>query len=212
MDRLSPELQKQVEKGIIILKKGGLVAYPTDTVYGLGADIRQADAVDEVYQVKSRPRNMAFPLLVSSIAEIEKLTAEVTPLAKALIEAFLPGALTLVLRASDSVPSYLRTEGGTVALRIPAHPVPIALIRGAGEAIVGTSANLSGRPSPVTAGEVKAQLGDQVDIIIDGGRCSGKESTIVDVTGEKPIILREGIINKQDIERVSATVLSVDGG
>jgi len=197
------ELEKQTDAGIEILKRGGIIAYPTDTVYGLGANITLTDAVDRVYAVKSRPRNMAFPLLVSSIAEIEILAAEVTPLARVLIETYMPGALTIVLKASDSVPPYLRTEAGTVALRIPAHPVPIALIRGIGAAIVGTSANLSGRPSPVTAEEVDAQLGNRVDMIIDGGRCPGKESTIVDVTGEKPIILREGIISKQEIMRVS---------
>jgi L-threonylcarbamoyladenylate synthase len=203
LEKDSTTLTKQTDAGIEILKRGGVVAYPTDTVYGLGASIALPDAVDRVYTVKSRPRNMAFPLLVSSISEIEKLTTEVTPLAKSLIEAFLPGALTLVLKASDSVPPYLSTEAGTVALRIPAHPVPIALIRGIGGAIVGTSANLSGQPSPVTAKEVQKQIGDRVDMIIDGGRCPGKESTIVDVTGEKPIILREGIIRKQEIMRVS---------
>jgi L-threonylcarbamoyladenylate synthase len=207
----SPQLVDQIEKGIKVLKDGGMVAYPTDTVYGLGADIRQANAVNKIYIVKSRPRKMAFPLLVSSVAEIEKLAAEVTPLARGLIETFLPGALTLVLRASDSVPQYLRTETGTIALRIPSHPVPIALIRGLGGAIVGTSANLSGQPSPVTVEEVRKQLGDRVDMIIDGGRCPGKESTIVDATGARPVILREGIINRRDIERVSAG-LSADGG
>jgi L-threonylcarbamoyladenylate synthase len=212
LELLSPQLVSQIEKGIKILKEGGLVAYPTDTVYGLGADIRQADAVNKVYLVKSRPRNMAFPLLVSSVGEIEKLAAEITPLARGLIEAFLPGALTLVLWASNLVPPYLRTETGTVALRIPAHPVPIALIRGVGGAIVGTSANLSGRPSPVTAEEVRFQLGDRVDMIIDGGRCAGKESTIVDATGKNPVVLREGAISKNDIDTVYTKVSSGNGG
>lgn len=212
MESVSPQLVSQVDKGVRVLKKGGLVAYPTDTVYGLGADIRQADAVNKVYLVKSRPRSMAFPLLVSGVAQIEMLAVEVTPLARCLIQAFLPGALTLVLRASDLAPACLRTEAGTIALRIPAHPVPIALIRGLGGAIVGTSANLSGMPSPVTAQEVRSQLGDRVDMIIDGGRCPGKESTIVDATGEKPVFLREGAIPRQDIERVCAKSASADGG
>ncbi len=210
MESFSPQLQ--IEKGIEVLKRGGLVAYPTDTVYGLGADIRQEEAVNKIYIVKSRPRNMAFPLLVSSIAEIEKLAAEVTPIARALIDAFLPGALTLVLRASNAVPAYLRTETGTIALRIPAHQVPIDLIKGSGGAIVGTSANLSGQPSPLTAEEVRKQLGDRVDLIIDGGRCTGKDSTIVVVTEKKPVIIREGAINKETIEKVYQSIPSINGG
>jgi L-threonylcarbamoyladenylate synthase len=122
----------------------------------------------------------------------------------------LPGALTLVFRASDAVPKYLKAESGTIALRIPANQVPIALIKGLKGAIVGTSANLSGQPSPVTAEEVRAQLGDRVDLIIDGGRCAGRESTIVDVEGEEPVILREGAINIKDIEKVSR--VSLDNG
>jgi L-threonylcarbamoyladenylate synthase len=209
---LSGELRQQVAKGIFILKQGGLVAYPTDTVYGLGASMLSEDAVQQVYLVKSRPREMALPLLVASVAQIEDLAGRLSPLARRLVDTFLPGPLTLVLPASDAVPVYLRTKEGTVALRIPDHPVPIALIQGLGTPIVGTSANLSGKPSPLTAEEVSSQLGDRVELIIDGGRCPGRESTIVDVTGDLPVVLREGAISRETIERLCGRVMPVKGG
>ncbi len=206
------ELSAQIQEAVRILKKGGVVAYPTDTVYGLGASMDSPDAVERVFSVKSRPRSMALPVLVGSIAQIEALTGRITPLARCLIDAFLPGALTLVFRASERVPAYLRTKEGTIALRIPDHAVPIALINGIGTGIVGTSANLSGRPSPVTADDVRLQLGDRLDLIIDGGGCGGKESTIVDVTGEIPRVLRSGAVGEEEIERVCGQVLAGNGG
>ena len=199
-------LSSQIQEAVWVLKKGGLVAYPTDTVYGLGASMQSGQAVERIFAVKSRPRHMALPLLVASVAQIENLTDRISPSAKCMIDAFLPGALTLVMRASNRVPAYLTTKEGTIALRIPGHPVPVALIEGIGTAIVGTSANLSGNPSPVTAEEVRSQLGDQVDFIIDGGGCGGKESTIVDVTGESFTVLRVGAVSRDQIERVCGGV------
>jgi len=204
---LSAILCEQVEQAIEILKKDGVVAYPTDTVYGLGASIASAKGVERVYVVKSRPREMAFPLLVASVEQMDSLAGGVAPAARCLIEAFLPGALTLVFKAASSVPGYLKTKEGTVALRIPAHPVPIALIEGVGAPIVGTSANLSGCPSTLTAEEVGSQLNGRADLIIDGGRCPGTESTIVDVTGVVPVILRAGAISKAEIEKACGRVL-----
>jgi len=198
---LSPELRRQIARGLEVLERGDVVAYPTDTVYGLGARMTSPEGVERVFLAKSRPRSMALPLLVASLAQIEELAARVPPMARRLIEAFLPGALTLILPASESVPDYLRTPEGTIALRIPAHPVPVALIEGSGSAIVGTSANLSGRPNPLTAEEVRSQLGKGVALIIDGGRCSGRESTIVDMTGASPVTVREGAISREAIQR-----------
>ena len=199
-------LSSQIQEAVRVLKKGGLVAYPTDTVYGLGASMQSGQAVERIFAVKSRPRHMALPLLVVSVAQIESLTDHISPAAKCMIDAFLPGALTLVFRASNLVPSYLMTKEGTIALRIPGHPVPVALIEGVGTAIVGTSANLSGNPSPVTAEEVRSQLGDKVDFIIDGGGCGGKESTIVDVTGQSFTVLRVGAVSRDQIERLCGGV------
>jgi L-threonylcarbamoyladenylate synthase len=204
---LSMTVSEQVENGIAILRQGGLVAYPTDTVYGLGASAAVPGAVERVYRVKERPRNMPLPLLLADTSQIENIAGEISSTAQRLIDRFLPGALTLVLEASSSVPDILRGEGGTVAVRVPAHPVPVALVRGIGAPLVGTSANLSGRPSPLTAAEVTAQLGDRIELVIDGGRCpGGKESTIVDVTRERPVILREGAITAAEIGEITGAL------
>lgn len=212
MDNFSVDLQKQVEQGIVILRRGGVIAYPTDTVYGLGASMDSASAVEKIFLVKSRPRHMPLPLLVGSLSQIELLTSCVSPAARCLIRAFLPGALTLVMPASDKVPSYLRTMENTIALRIPDHPVPLALISGIGTAIVGTSANLSGQPNPLTGREVIAQLGERIELVIEGGRCSGTESTIIDVTGELPVVLRNGALSISEIERACGKVQAGNGG
>ena len=146
---------------------------------------------------------MPLPLLLASENMIADIAAELSPLSWLLIKEFLPGALTLVVNKSTAVPRITGNEGTTIAVRIPDHPIPIALIRGIQAPLIGTSANLSGRPSPLTAEEVRDQLGDRIDMVIDGGKCpGGRESTVVDVTGEKPAILREGAISAEEIERV----------
>lgn len=206
--QLPSHIQKQVERGISILKQGGLVAFPTDTVYGLGACVNIEQAVERLYQVKKRPRNMALPLLLAHTSQISEVAEPVPEIAWLLARHFLPGALTLVLPKSNSVPDIITAGGMTVAVRIPAHPVPVALAEGLGEPVVGTSANLSGRPSPLTADEVYSQFDDKVDLVIDGGRCpGGRESTIVDVTREIPVILREGAISREEIEQVCGNIL-----
>ncbi|MFC2020500.1 L-threonylcarbamoyladenylate synthase [Chloroflexota bacterium] len=205
--KLSLNIQEQIEKGVSILKKGGIIAYPTDTVYGLGAGAGLPQAVERIFEVKERPRNMPLPLLLADVSQITEVAEPVSSTAWLLIRSFLPGALTLVLPASASVPDIITAGGTTVAVRIPAHPVPIALIEGLGTPIVGTSANLSGRPSPVSASEVYSQLGGKIDFVIDGGQCSGgTESTIVDVTGEEPVILREGAISGEELKQVCRSI------
>jgi len=207
LSKSSLDIQQQVEKGISILRQGGIIAYPTDTVYGLGACASLPQAVGRVYEVKERPRNMPLPLLLADVSQISRVAEPVPPIAWSLIHTFLPGALTIVLLRSSSVPDIISGGGTTVAIRIPAHPVPVALIEGLGAPVVGTSANLSGRPSPLTAEEVYSQLGDKIDLIIDGGRCQGgKESTIVDVTGQTPVLLREGAISREELEQVCGRI------
>ena len=197
------DIQQQIEQGIVILRRGGLVAYPTDTVYGLGAAINQPQAVKRVYAAKGRPSNSPLPVLLADVSQITDVADRVPASAQCFIRNFFPGALTLVLPRSKAVPAVVAGGGDTVAVRVPDHPVPLALIKGLGVPIVGTSANLSGRPSPLTAGEVENQLGKMIDLIVDGGRCpGGKESTIIDVTGETPVILREGAIPREELERV----------
>jgi len=201
-NKLPSEIQAQIERGISILKQGGLVAYPTDTVYGLGASANNQQAVARVYQVKERPRDMALPLLLAHTSQISEVAEPVPPIAWLLADKFLPGALTIVLYKSNSVLDIITGGGSTVAVRIPAHPIPVALAENLGP-IVGTSANLSGKPSALTADEVYSQFGNKIDLVIDGGRCpGGRESTIIDVTREVPVVLREGAIPREELERV----------
>ena len=207
------DIQQQVETGVSILKQGGIIAFPTDTVYGLGAGANLRQAVERVYQVKERPRNMALPLLLAHISQISEVAEPVPPIAWLLARKFLPGALTIVLQKSGSVPDIITGGGVTVAVRVPAHPIPVALADGLGMPIVGTSANLSGRPSVLTADEVYSQFGDKIDLVIDGGRCpGGRESTIVDVTGETPVVLREGAISRKEIEQICGSIQFKEGG
>ena len=203
LDKLPSDIQKQVEEGISVLKQGGIVAFPTDTVYGLGAWASNQQAVERVYRVKERPQNIALPLLLAHTLQISEVAEPVPQIAWLLAHNFLPGALTLVLHKSNSVPDIVTAGGITVAIRIPAHPVPVALVEGLGAPIIGTSANLSGKPSALTADDVYSQFGDKIDLVIDGGRCpGGRESTIVDVTKETPVVLREGAIALRELEQV----------
>ncbi len=202
-----------MEQGISVLKNGGVVAFPTDTVYGLGAGAGDEGAVERVYQLKGRPRDMALPLLLAGEEQIAQAAADVSPLAWALIRRFLPGALTLVLPKAPGLPDIITAGGETVAVRIPAHPVPVALAEGIGSPIVGTSANLSGSPSALTAEDVRGQFGDRIDLVIDGGRCPGGiESTVVDATGEKPLVLREGAISQRELEKAYQGIALGEGG
>ena len=205
-------VEHQIELAIRTLREGGIVAFPTDTVYGLGANPFDEQAVDRIYRVKKRPRGLAFPLLLADTADLAKVASTVPEIARRLAERFLPGGLTLVLKKSAWVPTAVTAGGDTIAVRIPNHPVPIALIRGLGTPIVGTSANLSGMPSPVTANEVRRQLGGEVDLIIDGGRCpGGVESTVVDVSGDAPVLVREGAVPLEEIARVCGSALRTPG-
>lgn len=204
---LPPEIQRQVESGIDVLKKGGIIAFPTDTVYGLGACFNNLAAVERIYRAKNRKHSMGLPLLVADESQINEVAEPVPQTAWLLVRRFMPGALTIVLPRSKSVPDIVTGGGETVAVRIPAHPVPIALIRGLGKPVIGTSANVSGRQSALTADEVRSQFGDGIDMVIDGGKCvGGKESTIIDVTGDIPKILREGAISRTELENVCSII------
>lgn len=212
LDKLPPDIQEQVEEGISILKRGGIIAFPTDTVYGLGACVSNQQAVERIYTVKGRPQNIALPLLLANTSQISEVAGTVPEVAWLLIRHFLPGALTIVLPKADSLPDIVTGGGTTIAVRIPAHPVPVALAEGLRAPIIGTSANLSGKPSALTADEVYSQFGDKIDLVIDGGRCpGGRESTIVDVTGETPVILREGAISEKELKQVCENIAFREG-
>ncbi|MFC1860851.1 L-threonylcarbamoyladenylate synthase [Chloroflexota bacterium] len=199
----SQDIQKQIEQGISILRQDGIVAFPTDTIYGLGASVFSSRAIERIYQVKERPRHMALPLLLADVSQITEVAEYVPQVAWLLASNFLPGALTMVLRKSGDIPEIVTAGGETVAVRIPAHPIPVALSLGVRAPIIGTSANLSGGLVSLTADEVYSQFGAKIDLVINGGLCpGGEESTIVDLTGGKPIILREGAIKRERLERV----------
>jgi L-threonylcarbamoyladenylate synthase len=194
-------LQREIEKGVEILQKGGVIAFPTDTVYGLGADAFNSTAVERIYEIKNRPKHQQFPLLIADVKQLTALAEPIPEIAWFLARRFWPGGLTLVLPKTDSVPAYL-ASGLTIAVRIPDHPVCQALIQHVGNPIIGTSANTSGQPAALTAAEVRQQLGGRIDLVINGGKCpGGKESTVVDVTPEAPVILRQGIIPSHEVDK-----------
>jgi L-threonylcarbamoyladenylate synthase len=193
--------QREIKKGVKILQKGGVIAFPTDTVYGLGADAFNPTAVKRIYEIKNRPKYQQFPLLIADVKQLTALAEPIPEIAWFLARRFWPGGLTLVLSKKDSVPAYLASRP-TIAVRIPNHPVCWALIQHLGNPLIGTSANISGQPAALTAEEVGQQLGGKIDLIINGGQCpGGTESTIVDITHEPPLILRQGTIPSHDIDK-----------
>ncbi|WP_102143661.1 L-threonylcarbamoyladenylate synthase [Mycobacterium hubeiense] len=195
-----------IASAISALKGGRLVVLPTDTVYGIGADAFDNTAVAALLAAKGRGRDMPVPVLVGSWHTIDGLVYNVPNAARELIQAFWPGALTLVVRQAPSLHWDLGDAHGTVALRMPLHPVAIELLRDVGPMAV-SSANISGQPAAVTAAEAREQLGDRVEVYLDAGPAAQQAaSTIVDLTGAHPRILRTGPISAESI----AEVLGVD--
>ena len=210
---IRPATPEAIAQAAAILRAGGLVAFPTETVYGLGADATNGLAVAAVFAAKGRP---SFNPLIIHVAQVEAMPAlaHVTPLATRLAAAFWPGALTLVLsRRSNRIVAELATAGlDTIAVRVPAHPIAQALLRASNLPIAAPSANRSGHVSPTTAAHVAADLGDNVQMILDGGPTSvGLESTVVDATGDTPVILRLGGVAREDIERVLGQPVAIAG-
>ncbi len=196
----------EIQQAIETLRKGGIVAYPTDTVYGLGASAFNDDAVAKVYEAKGRPRQFALPLLLSSVSQIVLVATDVPAVAWRLADRFLPGGLTLILNKAPTLSDLVTGGSDKIAVRVPNHPIPIAIVEGLGAPITGTSANISGCRSLVTPQEVLRQMGDRVDLIVDGGRCpGGTDSTVVDLTEETPRIVRYGMIRREEIEHVCGT-------
>jgi L-threonylcarbamoyladenylate synthase len=192
-----------IAKAADVLRAGGLVAFPTETVYGLGADAEDPAAVSRIFQVKGRPPSHPLIVHLGGAEHLDDWVQDVPATARLLAERFWPGPLTLVLRRGPRVP--LEATGGlqTVAVRVPDHPVALALLSAFGGGVTAPSANRFGQVSPTTADHVRAELGDAVDFVLDGGPCEvGVESTIVDVTGEIPSILRPGGVTREDLEAV----------
>jgi len=207
VDTNNPEVDI-IERVAAVIKAGGLVAFPTETVYGLGANGLDPEASRKVYAAKGRPSDNPLILHISEFSELDGIVKCVPKAAKALMEAFWPGPLTMVFNKADCVP--YETTGGldTVAVRMPSHPVARALIKASNVPIAAPSANSSGRPSPTRASHVKDDLNGKIDVILDGGSADiGLESTIIDVTSEIPVILRPGFITAEMAESVVGSVL-----
>lgn len=196
-----------ISKAAVILRKGGLVAFPTETVYGLGADALNPEASGKIYEAKGRPSDNPLIVHIADTYAVYKLASHVPKKAVMLMEAFWPGPLTIILPKKDIVPR--ETTGGldTVAIRMPSHPAALDMIRQSELYIAAPSANISGRPSPTTAGHVISDMEGRIDMILDGGAVGiGIESTIVDMTGDAPVILRPGFITKAMLENIVGEV------
>lgn len=192
---------RDTERAAQILQQGGLVAFPTETVYGLGADAENPAAVARLFAVKGRPTNHPLIVHVASVDAAERYAARVPETARQLAAACWPGPLTLLLRKGPLIP--LATTGGleTVGLRVPSHPLALELLERFGRGVAAPSANRFGRVSPTRAEHVVADLGSDVDLVLDGGACQvGLESTILDLTGELPVLLRPGAVTVERIE------------
>ncbi len=210
---IEPVDDTSLDLGAQLLAQGKVVAFPTETVYGLGADATSDQAVAAIYRVKNRPTFNPLIIHVAQPAQARKLV-EIDPLAQTLIDLFWPGPLTLVLpRRADSPLSLLASAGlDTIAIRMPDHPVALALIARADRPIAAPSANRSGSISPTTALHVEQSLGNDVDLILDGGPCRvGVESTILDLSGQTPTLLRPGGISVEQIELALGRPIALGG-
>ncbi len=209
VDEKEPQAER-IEAAAKIIKDGGLVAFPTETVYGLGGNALDPEASRRIYAAKGRPSDNPLIAHIADFAQLGPLVAEIPEAAQILMKAYWPGPMTLIFQKSSLVPKS--TTGGlaTVAVRMPSHPVARALIRAAGVPIAAPSANLSGRPSPTRASHVLEDMDGRIDMILDGGEVGiGLESTIIDVTGPEPALLRPGYIS-EDMIRILFAGLTVD--
>ncbi len=178
-----------------ILRSGGLVAFPTETVYGLGADGLNGEAVARIFEAKGRPADNPLILHLWGYDALNQVVSEVPSEARVLAEAFWPGPLTFILKKNDLVPDAVSAGLSTVAVRCPDHPVALALLRAVGRPLAAPSANLSGRPSPTTAGDVLEDLAGRIEAVLDGGPTThGIESTVIDLTVSPPVLLRPGAV------------------
>ncbi len=188
----------EIHKALGILQNGGIVAFPTDTVYGMGTLAFDNTAIESIYTAKDRPIEKAIPILIGDLSDLEKVGRDIPDMALRFAARFWPGPLTCVVPKQPTLPVAVSATP-TVAVRIPNHPDALALLRAAGPMAV-TSANISGQPSPTTAQEVYEQLNGRIPLILDGGKTpGGVPSTLVDCTREQPIILREGPLNLENL-------------
>ncbi len=203
-------LSTSLERAVAILRTGGVIGIPTDTVYGVAANVLDDNAVGRVFRLKGREDTSPIPVLIGEVDDLFKYGTDVTEEAVALAEAFWPGQLTIVVSKSDSISSIVSGGLDTVGLRVADHPVPRQLISGLGAPITATSANISGTDALTSAVSVAQQLGASLDLVFDGGQLApSKPSTVVDVTSRPAKILREGAVSRAAIEHVTGSVSSM---
>ncbi len=191
----------RIHRAVERLRQGGLVAFPTDTLYALGADAFNSQAVQRVFRAKHRPPDMGLPLLLSDSDMLPQVATDVPPIAKALADRFWPGSLTILLPKSVKVSDMVTGGHNTVAVRVPDHALALELIAALGNPITGTSANVTGGPDPVTPQHVREQMGASCDMVLDDGKAElGVSSTIIDLATARPTLVRAGAIPWEDIE------------
>jgi L-threonylcarbamoyladenylate synthase len=207
--RVDIESPGALERAVAFMKRGEPVSFPTDTVYGIGVHAFQPKAVERLYGLKGRPAHLPIPLLLQDVADVRTACTAIPPIAWQLAARFWPGGLSLVLQRSAAVPDVVTSGGATVAVRVPGHFWVRELCRQLGAPLAATSANLHGKPSPVTAGEVWDAFEGQIPLILDGGACrGGVASTVLDLTATPPVILRPGPVTAQQL--AAASGLQVD--
>jgi len=196
MDPSHPDMGVLSEWGAEI-RKGAVIAFPTDTYYGLAANPFDPEAVARLFKIKGRPDSKPILLLIDHLDRLKDLVLNVSPLAEAVMSGFWPGPLTLVFEAALNLSDALTAGSGTIGIRLPNARLPLELIRAAGVALTATSANLSGGPAPTTAAAVMASIGSKLDAVIDGGKCQSCPSTLLDVSGAHPKVLRKGQVSTE---------------
>ena len=200
---LAPDNPNYRSVASILLREGGVVAFPTDTVYGLGASVYNHAAVSTLFVIKNRSRDQGVPALIASESQLSEVASDVPDAAYALAERFWPGGLTLVLPRNPNVPALVAGHGPTIAVRFPDHPCPQTLVQAVGAPITGTSANRHNGPEPTSAAEVQRQIGNRLSIILDGGDSPASvPSTIVDATQSPPRVLRQGGVSLESLREV----------
>lgn len=197
--------QGEIQRAAQLLKAGQLVAFPTETVYGIGALALNAEAVERLYAAKHRPAGKAFSLQVANANMIQQIAAYVPLMARKLLDKFAPGPITVILPKAAAVPDLVTGGRDTVGIRIPDNPVALALLKAVNTPLAVPSANISGHISPKTGADVYGDMAGRLAMILDAGPCAiGKESTIVDCTGDRPVILRHGAISDEAIHAALA--------
>ena len=189
-----------ITEAVKIMKEGGVIAYPTETFYGLGADIGNSQALEKIYAIKGRDFSKPISIIIGSREDLARFAEEITPAAEILMDRFWPGGLTLLFKASQDVPRKLTAKTGEIGVRLSGNPVATLLAQSLSGAITATSANRSGQKECVSVEEVVGCIGENLDAVIDGGKTpGGAGSTIVDTTVDPPVVIREGVIPSSEI-------------